>query len=147
MYFDFQTGETSSCRGDSGAPLVKEFLTASGLTFKYLIGILHGSRANCNQVTSRYPGVYANLGSEEIFDFVQKWKSIESIFSEERTNDEFVELLKLMTHVDPVNQNGIKLSDFLTKSRYDSIIKVLCGKYRFNRFQQRHSNLHCSEGN
>ena len=112
--------------------MVKEFSTESGLTFKYLIGILHG--------------VYANLGSEEIFAFVQKWKSIESIFSEEITNDEFVELLKLMTHVDPVNQNGIKLSDFLTKSRYDSIIKVLCGKYRFNRFQQRHSNLHCSEG-
>ena len=124
-----------SCKGDFSAALFKEFLAAAGFTFQ------------SNKFTSHYPGVYANVAIEAIFALLQKWKSIESIFSEERTNDEFVELLKLMTHVDPVNQNGIKLSDFLTKSRYDSIIKVLCGKYRFNRFQQRHSNLHCSEGN
>ena len=53
----FQNGGSVSCRGDSGAPLVKELSTENGVTFKYLIGILHGSRAKCNSVTSDYPGV------------------------------------------------------------------------------------------
>ena len=54
-------------------------------------------------MTSIYPGVYANLANEEIFTFVQKWKSIDSIFTSERSDYEWRDLLKTMTNLDPVN--------------------------------------------
>ena len=112
----FQNGGSVSCRGDSGAPLVKELTIENGVTFKYLIGILHGSRAKCNSVTSDYPGVYANLANEEIFTFVQKWKSIDSLFTSEISNNEWRDLFKTMTNLDPVNENGLRLSEYLSST-------------------------------
>ena len=95
---------------------MKELTIENGVTFKYLIGILHGSRAKCNSVTSDYPGVYANLANEEIFTFVQKWKSIDSLFTSEISNNEWRDLFKTMTNLDPVNENGLRLSEYLSST-------------------------------
>ena len=65
-------------------------------------------------MTSDLPGVYANLANEEIFTFVQKWRSIHSLFTSERSDDEWKDLLKTMTNLDPVNGDGVRLSEFLS---------------------------------
>ena len=84
-----------------------------------MIGILHGSRALCNSATSDYPGVFANLTNTEIFSFTQKWKSLDSLFSadNDRSDDEWRQLLSTMTNTNPINENGLKLSHHLLKTR------------------------------
>ena len=76
-------------------------------------------------MTSIYPGVYANLANEEIFTFVQKWKSIDSIFARERSDYEWRNLLKTMTNLDPVNRDGVRLSEYLSRTnpRISQLIK------------------------
>ena len=123
--------------------------TALGDTFKFLIGILHGSRARCNNATSHYPGVFANLSNPEIFSFIQKWKSLDSLFSDdERTDDEWKELLFTMTNANPTNGNGTKLSDHLlkTRPRIAQMIKDINCDPRFTERRSYYGGCICKPG-
>ena len=48
---------------------------------KYLLGVLHGSRAvNCNPTTAKSPGLFANLEHPKNIAFIYKWKHLGNLF-------------------------------------------------------------------
>ena len=58
-----------SCKGDSGGPLVR--FQSSKYPPRYeLIGVLYGGEGECGN--DQYPGIYARLENEEIFNFLME---------------------------------------------------------------------------
>ena len=65
-----------TCAGDSGAPLLTDFLDLkSGETVFKLLGVLHGGVEKCDN--SEYPAIYTRISTPKIYKWIQ-----EKVFSE-----------------------------------------------------------------
>ena len=61
-----------SCAGDSGSPLVKVVHPPSGQPYFKLIGVLHGSKSNCNTRPRTEASMFANLENSKNHYFIQR---------------------------------------------------------------------------
>ena len=61
-----------SCAGDSGSPLVKVVHPPSGQPYFKLIGVLHGSKSNCNTRPRTEASMFANLENSKTQYFIQR---------------------------------------------------------------------------
>ena len=65
-----------TCEGDSGAPLLTDFLDLkSGETVFKLLGVLHGGVEKCDN--SEYPAIYTRISTPKIYKWIE-----EKVFSE-----------------------------------------------------------------
>merc|ERR1712062_816623 len=67
-----ENGINWSCDGDSGSPLVKIIHPTSGDPYYKLVGILHGSKSNCDVRPRTEPSLFANLETTQNFFFIQR---------------------------------------------------------------------------
>ena len=63
-----------SCAGDSGSPLVKVVHPPSGQPYFKLIGVLHGSKSNCNTRPRTEASMFANLENSTNLYFIQRYQ-------------------------------------------------------------------------
>ena len=68
----FQNEINWSCAGDSGSPLVKTVQPLSRQPYFKLVGILHGSKSNCNARPSTEASMFANLENSKNHYFIQR---------------------------------------------------------------------------
>ena len=60
-----------TCTGDSGAPLLTDFLDLkSGETVFKLLGVLHGGVVQCDN--SEYPAIYTRISTPKIYKWIQE---------------------------------------------------------------------------
>ena len=60
-----------TCAGDSGAPLLTDFLDIkSGETLVKLLGVLHGGVVKCDN--SEYPAIYTRISTPKIFKWIEE---------------------------------------------------------------------------
>ena len=60
-----------TCAGDSGAPLLTDFLDLkSGETVFKLLGVLHGGVENCDN--SEYPAIYTRISTPKIYKWIEE---------------------------------------------------------------------------
>jgi secreted trypsin-like serine protease len=60
-----------TCTGDSGAPLLTDFLDLkSGETVFKLLGVLHGGVVQCDN--SEYPAIYTRISTPKIYKWIEE---------------------------------------------------------------------------
>ena len=60
-----------TCAGDSGAPLLTDFLDLkSGETVFKLLGVLHGGVEKCDN--SEYPAIYTRISTPKIYKWIEE---------------------------------------------------------------------------
>ena len=60
-----------TCAGDSGAPLLTDFLDQkSGETVFKLLGVLHGGIVQCDN--SEYPAIYTRISAPKIYNWIEE---------------------------------------------------------------------------
>ena len=60
-----------TCAGDSGAPLLTDFLDLkSGETVFKLLGVLHGGVVECDN--SEYPAIYTRISTPKIYKWIEE---------------------------------------------------------------------------
>ena len=73
---DVTSSAFGTCPGDSGAPLLTDFLDLkSGETVFKLLGVLHGGVVKCDN--SEYPAIYTRISTPKIYKWIE-----EKVFSE-----------------------------------------------------------------
>ena len=99
-----------------------------------LVGVLHGSHERCQSSTVNYPGVFANVEHCDILSFIHKWKTLDHLFdmAREKNVTGLERIFKQMTHLNPVDEDGIKLSQHFAPNaigEFNEIISRLCYKF------------------
>ena len=69
-----------SCAGDSGSPLVKVVHPPSGQPYFKLIGVLHGSKSNCNTRPRTEASMFANLENSTNLYFIQRYQPGKTLY-------------------------------------------------------------------
>ena len=60
-----------TCAGDSGAPLLTDFLDRkSGQTLFKMLGVLHGGVVQCDN--SEYPAIYTRISTPKIYKWIEE---------------------------------------------------------------------------
>ena len=73
-----------ACAGDSGAPLLTDFLDQKSGEIAYkLLGVLHGGVVNCDN--SEYPAIYTRISTPKIYKWIEK-KILGELFNLEFQN-------------------------------------------------------------
>ena len=73
---DVTSSAFGTCPGDSGAPLLTDFLDLkSGEILYQVLGVLHGGVVACDN--SEYPAIYTRISTPKIYKWIQ-----EKVFSE-----------------------------------------------------------------
>ena len=132
--FCFQYSNSTSCYGDSGSPLVRYTQFSDGSSYMRLVGVVHGSHERCTSTTVNYPGLFANVEHCDILSFIHKWKTLDDLFdmAKEKNETALQSIFKQMTHLNPVDENGIKLSQHFSPNangEFNQIISRLCYKF------------------
>ena len=116
-----------TCAGDSGSGLVKKKYPNNSQPYYHLVALLHGSKSNCFDPNSREPSMFVNLEQEDNFEFIHRWKDLNSLFDVE--NEEHLpSIRKTMTNPNPVDPNGNYLLDISRQARNDKVSKA-CFRY------------------
>ena len=117
--------------------MVNYINSPNGYDHYRLIGVLHGSKSNCNANPVTSPAIFTNLEHYENFQFIEKWKSLDELFDMRNQND-IIDLLDTLSNVNPTDKNGQYLSDVYngssatTREIHNEIISRFCFNHMYD---------------
>ena len=97
-------------------------------SFFKIIGILHGSSTKCTSVTMGHPGLFSNIEKPRILNWILKWNTLRPLFEAARSKDKdtITTMLKDMSYLDPMDENGFNLSDYFTRLDFATFVFTIC---------------------